>query len=73
MMFGRRDSKNMFKEIARLNGVSVREVKEQMRLGIEQARNNPDPEAQAEFTKYFGNRTPSPEEFIYTIANKINA
>ena len=50
MMFGRRDSKNMFKEIARLNGVSVREVKEQMRLGIEQARNNPDPEAQAEFT-----------------------
>ena len=33
MMFGRRDSKNMFKEIARLNGVSVREVKEQMRLG----------------------------------------
>ncbi len=72
-MFGRRDSKNMFKEFARLNGVSVQEVKEQMRLSIEQARNNPDPETQAEFAKYFGNRTPSPEEFIYTIANKIKA
>lgn len=35
------------------------------------ARNNPDPEKQAEFRKYFGDRTPTPEGFIYTVTKKL--
>lgn len=47
--FGKRNSKKMLKEVARLHGVSVAEVREQMQISIDEARNNPDPEKQAEF------------------------
>ena len=40
--FNKRDSKKMLKEVARLRGVSVAEVREEMQLAIEEARNNPD-------------------------------
>lgn len=49
--FSKRDSKKMLKEVARLHGVSVAEVREQMQIAIDEARNNPDPEKQAEFQK----------------------
>lgn len=62
--FNKRDSKKMLKEVARLRGVSVAEVREEMQLAIEEARNNPDAEKQAEFQRLFGNKTPTPEEFI---------
>lgn len=69
--FKKRDSKDLFKQIARTHGVSVSEVKREMIETIEQAKNNPDPEKQAEFRKYFGSRTPTPEEFIYTMVKKV--
>lgn len=47
LKFSKRDSKRLFKEVARLHGVSVSEVREQMELAIENARNNPDPQKQA--------------------------
>ena len=52
--FNKRDSKKMLKEVARLRGVSVAEVREEMQLAIEEARNNPDAEKQAEFQRLFG-------------------
>lgn len=69
--FKKRDSKDLFKQIARTHGVSVAEVKKEMVTTIEEAKNNLDPEKQAEFRKYFGSRTPTPEEFIYTMVKKV--
>ncbi|EQE85597.1 hypothetical protein ACWJU0_13345 [Clostridioides difficile] len=42
-----------------------------MEISIEDAKNNPDPEKQAEFKKLFGDRTPTPEEFIYKVTKKL--
>lgn len=69
--FKKRDTKSLFKAVARANGVTVAEVKEQIQFSIEDARSNPDPEKQAEFRKLFGDRTPTPEEFIYTVTKKV--
>lgn len=69
--FKKRDTKDLLKTIARTHGVSVAEVRADMQATIEDARNNPDPEKQAEFKKYFGNRTPTPEEFIYVMTKKL--
>lgn len=69
--FKKRDTKDLLKVIARQHGISVAEVRTEMQRTIDEARNNPDPEKQAEFRKYFGDRTPTPEEFIYTVTKKL--
>ncbi|HBG7072573.1 hypothetical protein ACWJXL_17510 [Clostridioides difficile] len=63
----KRDSKT----IARQKGVSVAEVIREMEFSIEDAKNNPDPQKQAEFKKLFGDRTPTPEELVYTVVKKL--
>lgn len=70
--FKQRDTKHYIKAIARQKGISVAEVRNEMQLSIEMARNNPDPEKRAEFTKYFGDRTPTPEEFIEKMTKKVS-
>lgn len=70
--FKKRDTKDLLKVIARQDGISVAEVRAEMQATIDEARNNPDPEKQAEFSRYFGDRTPTPEEFIYTMTKKLN-
>lgn len=70
--FKKRDTKDLLKTIARVHGISVKEVRAEMQKTIDEARSNPDPEKQAEFKKYFGNRTPTPEEFIYIMTKKLN-
>lgn len=72
MKFKKNNTKDLFKSLAHSHGVSVAEIKEEMVATIKEARNNPDPEKQAEFSKYFGSRTPSPEEFICVMVNKVN-
>ena len=70
--FKKRDTKDLFKVIARQHGISVKEVREQMQKTIDEARSNPDPEKQVEFSKYFGDGTPTPEKFIYVMTKKLN-
>ena len=53
--FKKRDTKDLLKTIARTHGISVAEVRVTMQATIDEARNNPDPEKQAEFKKYFDN------------------
>ena len=69
--FKKKDSKELLKRVAKIHGCSVSEIREEMQYAIEEARNNDDPDKQAEFQRLFGNRTPSPEEFIYTISKKL--
>ena len=69
--YKKRDAKAIFKAIARQEGVPVSEVVREMEIAIEDAKNNPEPEKRAEFRKLFGDRTPTPEEFIFTVAKKV--
>lgn len=46
--YTKRDSRKILKQVARLRGISVSEVREELEIAIEEARNNPDPDAQAE-------------------------
>ena len=69
--YTKRDSKKILKQVARLRGISVSEVREELEIAIEEARNNPDPDAQAEFHRLFGNKTPTPEEFLCIATNNF--
>ena len=71
--FKKRDAKDLLKTVARQHGISVKEVRAQMQKTIDEARSNPDPEKQAEFSRYFGDRTPTPEEFIYVVTKKLKS
>ena len=71
MKFSKRDSRKMIKEMARLHGLSVSEVREQIQGQIIDAMNGYDPEQQAEFKRMFGNSTPTPEEFICVASRQL--
>ncbi|MGX8852556.1 hypothetical protein [Amedibacillus sp. YH-ame10] len=47
------------------------EVREQMELSIEEAYKTDVPKAQKEFKKLFGNKKPTPEEFINKSSEKL--
>ena len=71
MKFSKRDSRKMIKEMARLHGLSVSEVREQIQGKIIDVMNSDDPEQQAEFKRLFGNSTPTPEEFIWVPSRQL--
>ena len=71
MKFNKRDSKKMLKEVARLRGLSVSQVRGQIQDAITEARNSNDPDQQAEFQRLFGNSTPTPEEFICIASRQL--
>lgn len=58
-------------KLANMNHVSTDEIRCEMKKVIDAAMNNPDPQKRAEFSKYFGEKTPSPEEFVYVISKTI--
>ena len=71
MKFSKRDSRKMIKEMARLHGISVSEVREQIQGKIIDVMNSDDPEQQAEFKRLFGNSTPTPEDFICVTSRQL--
>lgn len=70
--FRKKDSKELIKQVAKLHGCSVSEIRKEIQFAIEEARNDNDPDKQAEFQRLFGNRTPTPEEFICKVSKTLN-
>lgn len=66
----KQDIKNMLKVGAKARGVSVSEFRAEIQKKIDNAVNSQDPVVQKRFKKYFGNKIPTPEEYIYTITKK---
>ena len=59
----KRDIKKALKAGAKAGGMSLADVRENIEATIDEAMNSTDPE-------YFGNKRPTPEEYIYIITKK---
>ena len=66
----RRDMKYIMKVGAKAQGVSVSEFRAMLQDTIDKTMESTDPDVQANFKRYFGNKRPTPEEYIYTITKK---
>ena len=66
----RRDMNYIMKVGAKSQGVSVSEFRAMLQDTIDKTMESTDLDVQANFKLYFGNKRPTPEEYIYTITKK---
>ena len=66
----RRNMNYIMKVGAKAQGVSVSEFGAMLQDTIDKTMESTDPDVQANFKRYFGNKRPTPEEYIYTITKK---
>lgn len=66
----RRDMNYIIKVGAKAQGVSVSEFRAMLQDTIDKTMESTDPDVQANFKRYFGNKRPTPEEYIHTITKK---
>ena len=66
----KRDIKKALKAGAKAGGMSLADVRENIEATIDEAMDSADSEVQTNFKKYFGNKRPTPEEYIYIITKK---
>lgn len=66
----RRDIKKVLKAGTKARGASLTDIRSDIEATIDEAMTSTAPEVQANFRKLFGNKRPTPEEYIYTINKK---
>ncbi len=66
----RRDIKKVLKAGTKARGASLTDIRADIEATIDEAMTSTAPEVQANFRKLFGNKRPTPEEYIYTINKK---
>lgn len=66
----KRDIKKIIRNGAKASGRSVVDVRADIQATIDDEMNSTDPEVQENFKKFFGNKRPTPEEYIYKITKK---
>ena len=67
----KRDVKKMLKLGVKAGRASLADIRADIEDTIDDAMTSTDPEVQANFRKLFGNKRPTPEEYIYTMTTKI--
>ena len=62
--------KTGYKKALKAGVVSLVDVRADIEVTIDEAINSTNPEVRANFKRYFGNKRPTPEEYIYIITKK---
>ena len=62
--------KKMLKLGAKASGASLTDIRADIEATIDEAMTSTAPEVPENFKKLFGNKRPTPEEYIYTITKK---
>ena len=61
---------NIMKVCAKAQGVSVTEFRAMLQDTIDETMGSTDLGVQVNFKRYFGNKRPTPEEYIYKVTKK---